>query len=559
MQKSCRQCTQKFDITDDDLKFYDKISPVFAGKKYLVPPPTLCPECRSRRRLAFRNERKLYHRKCDLSGKAMVSMYSPEKQYRVYAQPEWWSDKWDPLDYGCDFDFTRPFFEQFLELWKEVPLMNVIGENNENSDYCNLTANGKNNYLVFESSNNEDCLYGYWLQKSNACLDSSFSDHCQFCYEIDNCFDCYNLQWSRDCSQCHDSAFLVDSIGCADCLFSCNLRNKQFYIFNEPYSKEEYFKRKKMYLNGSLKKLQSMQKEFNGFLLKQPHRSTHQLKTENCRGDYLQNSKNLVECFHAYAAEDCKYGEHLWRNSKNNMDVSTVGRDAELVYESINTAINAFQDAFCIQCWSGTSNLLYCFQCFSSSNAFGCIGLRQKKYCILNKQYTKEEYEKLVPKIIEQMNLYQEWGEFFPVSISPFAYNETVAQEFSPLSEKEAEAEGILWKKKETENYYNGPVVVLPDQISDASDELIKMILKCGECSRNYRLIAQELNFYRKFNIPLPQFCPDCRHKMRTSIRNPRKLYARNCAKCTAPIQTTYAPERQEIVYCKKCYLDEVY
>ena len=64
-RKICKVSGQSFAIFKSDLEFYDKISPVFNGKKYLIPTPRLCPEERQRRRLMFRNERKLYRRNCD--------------------------------------------------------------------------------------------------------------------------------------------------------------------------------------------------------------------------------------------------------------------------------------------------------------------------------------------------------------------------------------------------------------------------------------------------------------------------------------------------------------
>lgn len=91
-EKSCKSCGVSFVVTDRDLEFYDKVSPVFAGRKESIPTPTLCPDCRQRRRLAFRNERKLYRRKCDLTGKDIVSVYSPDKPYKVYGQSVWWGD-----------------------------------------------------------------------------------------------------------------------------------------------------------------------------------------------------------------------------------------------------------------------------------------------------------------------------------------------------------------------------------------------------------------------------------------------------------------------------------
>jgi len=99
MQKKCKKCTQNFEITNQDLEFYKKISPKFDWKVYEISAPTLCPDCRQQRRLSFRNERNLYRRKCDATGKSIISIYSPDKEYKVYNSDFWWSDKWDAMDY----------------------------------------------------------------------------------------------------------------------------------------------------------------------------------------------------------------------------------------------------------------------------------------------------------------------------------------------------------------------------------------------------------------------------------------------------------------------------
>ena len=97
--KSCKQCQISFEITDRDLEFYEKVSPVINRKKYLIPTPRLCPDCRQQRRLSFRNERKLYKRRCDASGEDIISMYSPDKPYTIYNPDFWIEDKWDAIDY----------------------------------------------------------------------------------------------------------------------------------------------------------------------------------------------------------------------------------------------------------------------------------------------------------------------------------------------------------------------------------------------------------------------------------------------------------------------------
>ena len=163
-----------------------------------------------RRRLAFRNERNLYHRKCDLSGKELISNFSPDKPNKVYDQKDWWSDKWDALSYGMDFDFTRPFFDQFEELLKKVPLPHVVGSidiEESNCRYTNYAGDNKNCYLIFDSDFNEDCQYGEVIKHSKSCLDSSYLKSCELMYGCLDCHSCYNLKYSQDCTNSFDSFF----------------------------------------------------------------------------------------------------------------------------------------------------------------------------------------------------------------------------------------------------------------------------------------------------------------------------------------------------------------
>jgi hypothetical protein len=157
------------------------------------------------------------------------------------------------------------------------------------------------------------------------------------------------------------------------------------------------------------------------------------------------------------------------------------------------------------------------------------------------------------------MTSQKEWGEFFPVSLSEYGYNETVAQEQFPLTKETAQKLGATWKEKDLINTYQGETANVPDNISDAEDKVTKQIFLCSLCRKNYKIIDRELEFYKKLNIPLSDKCPNCRHKQRMDSRNPNRLYTRTCAKCRTEIQTTYAPDRPEIIYCEKCYLQEVY
>jgi len=147
--KTCQNCKQPFTVTPEDFAFYEKIK---------VPPPTFCFDCRVQRRMAFRNERVLYKRKCDAPGhnEQVISVFSADKKQRVYDHAAWWGDSWDPLSYGRDVDLSRPFFAQLKELWAEVPDISVLNINPVNSEYCSITEGNKNCYLVFGGDFNEN-------------------------------------------------------------------------------------------------------------------------------------------------------------------------------------------------------------------------------------------------------------------------------------------------------------------------------------------------------------------------------------------------------------------
>ena len=139
MHQTCSQCSASFEITEDDLAFYDKISPVIGAKKYGIAPPKLCPDCRAQRRLVFRNQQTIYKRKCNASGKPIISIYSADKPQNVYSPEEWWGDAWDALSYAQTYDFEKSFNEQFTELMRAVPHISVLVSNVQNREYTNQT------------------------------------------------------------------------------------------------------------------------------------------------------------------------------------------------------------------------------------------------------------------------------------------------------------------------------------------------------------------------------------------------------------------------------------
>ncbi len=555
--RTCRKCSTAFPITDKDMDFYSKVSPTFGGKKYQIPSPTLCPDCRQQRRLSFHNERKLYKSVCKGTGKNIISVYPPHSPYLVFSTEYYWSDSWDPIDYGLDYNSSRSFFDQFTDLFRKIPKQALVVKECENSDYLNFAYKVKNCYLIFASSENEDSYFGNRVNESKNCVDCLLVKKSEHCYECIGASQCYNCKYSERIQNCKNSSFLKDCMNCSDCFMCINLQNKKYCIKNVEYSESEYREKRDEYEKISQGILIS---EYSAFITNEPRKQGHIIQVENTLGDNIQNAKDGKYVFDGDMIENVSYSYFI-DYIKDSMDVNYGNINNVLQYESLGTWANAHNILFSINTWPDVYNLIYCDSCSWSSYCFGCTWLRNKSYCILNRQYTKEEYEVLVPKIIEKMMFDWEWWEFFPVSLSPFGYNETVANEYFPLEKEQAKILHFNWSDYEAPFPKVEKIIQasrLPDSIEWIPDDILNWAIECEVSEKPFRIIKQELEFYRKHSLPIPKRHPDVRHMDRMKLRNPRKLFERKCDKCNKDMITTYSPERPERVYCEECYEKEV-
>ncbi|MCR4328222.1 MAG: hypothetical protein NUV53_01760 [Patescibacteria group bacterium] len=601
----CQNCKSDFVIAPEDAAFYARMG---------VPLPMWCFSCRVIRRMAFRNERTLYKRKCDVPGHSeqLISIFAPENPQRVYDHAAWWGDGWDALSYGRDMDFTRPFLLQVQELWREVPDVALLNINPVNSDYCSITEGNKNCYLVIGGDFNENSLYSTYVFNSKECMDTYWVSKSDYNYETVDCISCSRLLYSRYCEGCYHSAFLFNCRNCHDCFGCANLVNKSYQIWNVQYTKEEYIEKMKEISLRRIEDVEAIRKQFWTHALRYPRRFAYIIHSANSTGDNLDQAKNCRECFDVFGgAEDCSHTWLAYSNIKDLIDCDRAGLNAELGVDSstIYPGSRVFYSRFTFD----SHDIHYSYNSHSTSNLFGCVGMRNKQYCILNKQYSKQEYETLKIKIIEHMNAMPyvdsagrnyKYGEFFPPELSPFGYNETVAQELAPLTRADAEGKGYRWSEDVARNYeITMPIERIPATIEDADDSILKEVIACAhggtcneQCTSAFRLIPQELAFYRAMKIPVPHLCPSCRHYRRLRQRNPLALWKRKCVclsaealqcpsgafseggaeagtgngyknttthfhgenPCPNEFETSYAPERPEIVYCENCYQSEI-
>jgi len=580
--KTCQNCKKDFIIEPDDFGFYEKMK---------VPAPTFCPECRLVRRLAWRNEKSFYRNECQKCGKSIITVFPKDSGMVVYCRPCWWDDAWNDLEHGVGFDASKSFLSQLNNLLHQTPVPSLFGAYITliNSEYANMAGDLKNCYMLTHSDFSEDCLYGSVIENSKDSVDNTMLANSELCYGSVDCQKCYQAIHSVDCSNCHDIYLCKNCIDCSDCFGCMNLRSKKYHIFNQPYSKEEYQEKIKELELGSHKNIQELMEKSSDFWKKFPQKYIHERHNSNVSGDYINNSKNVHNSFIVGDTEDSKFCAFVTAGTKtaNAYDFTHFGMSSELLYESLQVGNNTSNMKFCFFTILNTSDLEYCMFCIGCKNCFGCVGLKRKQFCILNKQYTKEEYEELVPKIKKHMNempyidkqgLEYKYGEFFPIELSPFGYNTTTAQEFFPLKKEEVNKKGYNWKETEDKNY---KINILPenllDNIDNVGEEVLSKVIGCEHnglcnetCMTAFRIVSEELKFYKRMNLPLPRLCSNCRHYQRNKFRNPMKLWHRKCmcdkknhfheaGKCEVEFETSYAPDRPEIVYCDSCYKQEVY
>ena len=221
--------------------------------------------------------------------------------------------------------------------------------------------------------------------------------------------------------------------------------------------------------------------------------------------------------------------------------------------------------SWCNFYWRELKYTWYCCNCNNCTNCFACVWLRDKNYCIYNNQYTKDEYNQIVPKIIAQMIRDKQWWEFFDPQISYYWYNESIAMEFYPLKKEEALK---MWYKRED---YEAPFpkvekVVqwkdLPKQwckiIKEKKPEILDKILNyaviCEVSGKPFRIIKQEIDFYIKHNLPLPTKHPDIRYIDRIKRKWTRELFLTKCSKCWKDSVSIYKNNIKNLC-CDECFL----
>lgn len=552
--KICADCKNEFKIEDGDIIFY---------KMFRASPSKFCPNCRQKQRLAFANYSNIYKRKCDVPGHTdiMISPVAPVMPWITYDYETYYSDKWDPFFYGKDVNNNQSFFDHFLGLLKVVPIAGVRrGANSINCDFSFYGKNMKDCYYLFGGRRSEDVMYSSSIYDSRHIVDSYFTRNDDLAFENIITNDCYKNLYAYFSSNCIECDFIFDCRNCQNCFGCVNLRNKNYCFFNKQLSREEYLGKRAEIDLGNRTVNKEYQIKFWNFVKSNPVRATRILKSENCIGNDIKGSKNLYNVYQADDCENVRHSAFAIMDLKDSMDVNHTGGSSERLYYCQNAGTKSFNIKFSFSV-KESLDCEYMFFCKNCTNCFGCAGLNNASYAIFNKKYKPKEYWEKVDEIKTKMLEEGTYGEFFPMSFSPVAYNSSFANIIYPIDEVEAIKRGLFWQPDtnvDTKDLKSIEAEKLPDNINDATNEICDLAIVGEKSKKPFKITEREIKFYKQNKIPLPTDTPHQRMLNRFKILNNFQIYQENCFSCNKKIESSYQRSDGYKPFCEKCYQKEV-
>lgn len=544
--KECPTCHTQFVVTPEDETLLRQVG---------VDEPIECTPCVWRRLLSFFVFGRFRKTTSALSGKPIITNFPESTRFPLYERGEWVSDAWDPMEYGVEYDSARPFLDQLEGLVGRVPHPHQSGIKNTDSEWCDDVWNSKNCYLCRSLLDCEDVSYAYRTFACKNSIDLAFCFKSEASYDSLYCFNCYQVRYCFNAHDSMDSAFLYDCRNVQDCFMCWNLRNTQHCIRNVQYSKDEYEKKRAEFDTASFAGVAHLKEEFWRHVAEDAvHRLNYNLKTVTSTGNFLSECKGCTNCYFLDKSENCR---HVFRGFTDTDTIHAVASMCEkcalssldaYIYETVATS-------HCTSC-RYSAYLDYCEEC---EYCFGCVGLRKKQYCILNKQYSKEEYAATIERMKADMRTRGEWGAFFPYGAGYCGYNFTVAHWYFPETKEGAERFGGRWEEQNDADALGMSEHEIPDRIDDVPDDLPAQPIRCPKSGWRFNIAPRELEFYRKYRIPVPHHHFDVRTLERFKPFTVFREQSGSCCFCGKGIVHFYPPEwKYRKIACLECYQEKI-
>lgn len=413
---------------------------------------------------------------------------------------------------GVDYDDSKTFFDQIKILKQTIEFPNLSNYGwTENCEYADSAHNTKNAYLTFNTTwDNENILYSACIKWKCTNIYNSVMvwDGCNNIYFCNGIIRSYNVFYSKYILNSNNIWFSTNLNWCSDCIFCEWLDNQKYCIRNEQYEKDQYHKEKNKILSqrdAFLTYYQSISSKGNNF------------GSSNSGGSFVVWSEDVV-------GGSLSYHVKSW----NNIVITWSPEWSERMYDVFIGWSGWSTDMYwCCMVWAAhhiyigesigmSSNIYYSFNIQDCSFCLGCIWLKNKSYCILNKQYTKEDWYEKVDEIFWQMEQDGILWQFFPASMNPFYFNDTAAYLIDPTFTKEEVTAKWYLRRDEpiTVDIPEGAAVAKTSELGQFEStadwewniniSILKKIIQ-DEQGNVYRIVPMEYEFLMKYWLPLPR------------------------------------------------------
>ena len=549
-----QHCEGEFEIVDEDISFLRMLR---------VLPPNFCPTCRRMRRLVHMNMIRFFKRPCNIPNHTenMISILPSECPFPVYEYTHFISDEFDAFSFGEIYKEGNSPMQTLFDLRKKFPMPSFLNRDSGsvNSDYSNGGRDNKNCYYAFGCYTSENVWYSHMMNHCNDVMDSRAIQSCEHCYMSLYSQNIYNSSFVYFSKDSIDSMFLFDCKNCISCFGCVNLRNKSYCIFNQQYTKEDYAEFINSLYPISNSKLNTLKEKFWELVRSLPVNASRNTNVSNVKGVLAYSSKDLFDVVDAENSEHVRHSDGVLSH-KDSMDFLFSGGKSSRLYGTTNIGSQSSEVRFSVSSKFCT-NSEFIFNSKNLNNCFMCFGLQNKSYCVLNVQYSPEEYFKIVDDIKSEMIKRGEYNDGLGLEFSAQAYNFSIAQISYPLSDTEINKLGGYVAKESETNVGDTQVLSveeLPQNIEDVTDDILSKAIKCDITGRPFRITKTELDFLKRMKLPLPTSHPSVRMENHFKFVPIGKKYSVSCIKCNQNTDSLFSKEQNFILYCDNCYNQDV-
>ena len=551
-ERVCAITGEKWMMTEEEIGWY---------RKFNVPPSKYSPSARIKLVMGYFVVFDMWYNKHADTGAPIISTTHPASGIRVLPDLEWFNR--DFISHGQNLQASNSFFDQLYALSRRVPVAATFNYKVPENSVAFISFGDQDSYFVLACKSKRSFFCGNAHDVEDS-AELVAVENVRQSYAVVHSQRIFNCRFLLECYDCINSHFLFDCRNCEFCFGATNQRNKKYLWFNEQLSKEEWERRFAEIDLRSREALDEIQQHFSELM------QTQTVWPENFNVNAVDSSGEYI-----IESTDVRDGYYIMRGCRN-LDNSCYAfglpsHDCYTVCAPIGASDCYYgigqeqcsQVRFALSILARNMNTEYCNVCFDCENCFGCIGLRHKKFCILNKQYTEEEYWKVLDELKCAMLDRGEYGELPPMKFGTQHWSGSGARVLYGASKDECLKLGAVDFPVGAEGS-EGPIVdsaslhsldSIPDRI-DSIEEVTGKPYFDPAANRRFSYQKTELELYARLGVAPPRKHPTRRltdhyHEMSMAV-----FEDGHCEKCNQQIRVaknmTY-PNRK--LYCKSCYL----